>query len=66
MSDCKHIVVGGEENKVTAYETTRNKEIILLNPDDFKNKHPEADTWGYFTHFMFCLRNVNILRTHHL
>ena len=33
--DCRHIVVGGEEDKVTAYETTRNKEIILLNPDDF-------------------------------
>ena len=48
--DCRHIVVGGEEDKVTAFETTRNKEIILLNPDDFKSKHPEADT-GVFHAF---------------
>ena len=48
--DCRHIVVGGEEDKVTAYETTRNKEIILLNPDDFKSKHPEANT-GVFHAF---------------
>ena len=35
-SDCRHITVGGEEDRVTAYEIDRDSTVNLIDSDDFK------------------------------
>ena len=48
-SDCRHIIVGGEEDRVTAYEINRDSTVKSIDSDDFKSKHPEADTGVFHT-----------------
>ena len=40
----RHIIVGGEGDKVVGYEVSGNKQISLLDCENFKSRHPEADT----------------------
>ena len=48
-SDCRHIIVGREEDRITAYEINRDSTVKSIDSDDFKSKHPEADTGVFHT-----------------